>query len=56
MESQKERDNIKMDLRERERHGIGWTDLGQDRDRWRALLNIVMNHQDPQNIWKFLST
>jgi hypothetical protein len=35
-------DNIKIDLRE-----IGWdgvtVDLAQDRDRWRALVNTVMN-------------
>jgi hypothetical protein len=33
-------DNIKMDLREREREG--WIDLPQDRDWCRALLNTLM--------------
>jgi hypothetical protein len=33
-------DNIKMDLRE---IGFGDVDLAQDRDRWRALVNTVMN-------------
>jgi hypothetical protein len=35
-------DNIKMDLRE-VGWGIDWIDLAQDRDRWRALVNAVMN-------------
>jgi hypothetical protein len=34
--------NIKMDLRERGWDGIDWTDLAQDRDQWRALVNTVM--------------
>ena len=27
--------------------GIDWMELAQDRDRWRALLNAVMNLRDP---------
>ena len=35
-------DNIKMDLRE-VGEGEDWMELAQDRDRWRALVNKVMN-------------
>jgi hypothetical protein len=27
--------------------GIDWIDLAQDRDRWRAVVNTVMNLQVP---------
>jgi hypothetical protein len=34
--------NIRTDLREIEWDGMDWIDLAQDRDQWRALVNIVM--------------
>jgi hypothetical protein len=38
-------DNIKMYLREIGWGGMDWIDLAQDRDQWRALVNMVMNLQ-----------
>ena len=40
------KDNIKMSLREV--GGVGdWLELAQGRDRWRALVNMVMNLRVP---------
>jgi hypothetical protein len=40
-------DNIKMDLSEIGWGGVDWIALAQDRDKWRALLNAVMNLRVP---------
>jgi hypothetical protein len=39
-------DNIKMNFRE-VGGGIDWIDLAQDRDRWQAFVNAVMNLRVP---------
>jgi hypothetical protein len=39
--------NIKMDLVEIRWVGVGWICLAQDRYRWKALVNVVMNLQAP---------
>jgi hypothetical protein len=53
-ESQKERGRWEdqdvdgwMDLREVGWDGRDWIDLAQDRDRWRAYVNAVMNLRVP---------
>jgi hypothetical protein len=48
-------DNIKMGLREVE-WGMDWINLAQDRDRWLALLNTVVNLWIPYNVGNFLSS
>jgi len=36
-----------MDINEIELQGVNWMHLAQDRDKWQALVNMVMSLQVP---------
>ena len=36
--------------------GMDWIDVAQDRDRWRALVNAVMNLWVPENMGYVLTS
>jgi hypothetical protein len=40
-------DNIKMDIVETGWGGVGWIGLVQDREKWRAPVNVVIKLQIP---------
>jgi hypothetical protein len=40
-------DNIRMNLGKVRWGDVGWISLAQDRDRWRALVNLVLNLRVP---------
>jgi hypothetical protein len=47
--------SIEMDLREIRWSGVHWIYLTQDRDQWRALVSMVVNFRDPQDVGKLSS-
>jgi hypothetical protein len=48
-------DNIRMDLGEVGWGDVDWSGLVQDRNRWRALVNSVLNLRVPRNAGKLSS-
>jgi hypothetical protein len=40
-------DNIRMDLGDVGWGDVDWISLAQDRDKWRALVNVMMNLRVP---------
>jgi hypothetical protein len=48
-------DNIKMDLGEVGWGDVDWIGLAKDRNRWRALVNSVLNLRVPRNAGKLSS-
>jgi hypothetical protein len=43
-----------MDLKDVGWSGMDWTDLAQDRDMWRVVVNAVMNLRVPLKCGEFL--
>ena len=39
--------NIKVDLKELCWEGVDWMDVGQDRDKWQAVMKSVINFRVP---------
>ena len=49
-------DNIRMDIQEVGCGGMEWIDLARERDRWRDVVNAVMNLRVPYNARNFLTS
>jgi hypothetical protein len=49
-------DNIRMDLEEVGWGDVNWIGLAKDRNRWRAVVNSVLNLRVPRNAGKLSSS
>jgi hypothetical protein len=45
-------DNIKMDTQEAGWGDMDWISLAQDRKKWRALVNVVMNLRVEEGLYR----
>ena len=48
--SGREKDNIKMYIKEIENGDMDWTDLPCDRDEWRDFVNTTLDYRVPWNV------
>ena len=48
--------NMKIDLYEMGWGAMDWNVLVQNRDRWQALIYVLINLQVPQNVGDFLAS
>jgi len=47
-------DNIKINLKEVGYGGMDWLELAQDKDRWRVIVNALMNFRGSTKFGEFL--